>query len=249
MASTRQLLVSATALFFGIGVLGANVAVCEVAAYWPIDEMEGTTIHDISGNNNDGNILGPEWMLLDGRTCLCFDGFDDLVQVNNDPSLNMVHTTMEAIIFLNSAIQGGIVAKWGYGGLSDSYIMYVASGRLNAKIVRDGYTGQTEVTSTNFLPLGEWIHVAATYDGLALRLFVNHQAQGEVTAEGEIASTDNDVVLGLEEISFDSHHYLNGCVDEARVSTEALDPSEFLPYGSTPVQPRTWGTIKASYRE
>jgi hypothetical protein len=235
------------AAFLALGVLGVEIAVCEVAAHWLIDEMEGKTTQDASGNGNDGTVLGPEWMLVEARTCLSFDGLDDLVRVDDHPSLNVARTTIEAIIHVNSADEGGILAKWGYGGNDDSYILYVDSGHLNARIARDGQPGQTVVTSLDVLPIDECIHVAATYDGLSLRVFVNYELQGETAAEGMIRSTENDVILGLEEIISGSRGFLDGYVAEARVSTEALDPTQFLQMDTIPTRVSSWGTLKSNH--
>ena len=56
---------------------------------------------------------------------------------------------------------------------------------------------------------------------------------------------DSDVTEGVP-----SCCYFQGCIDEVRISDEALDPESFLtPCGpSTLVQTKTWGLVKLLYR-
>ena len=58
-----------------------------IAGMWLFDEGRDDTAADSSGNENEGNIVGAEW--VDGRSgqALSFDGDDDYVEVIHSASL------------------------------------------------------------------------------------------------------------------------------------------------------------------
>ena len=74
-----------------------------VAAY-AMDEGAGTSVADLSGNQNAGTVLGPTWTPA-GRFggALSFDGVDDMVRVEDSPSLDVTTgLTLQAWVFVTS---------------------------------------------------------------------------------------------------------------------------------------------------
>ena len=60
---------------------------------FPIFEGSGTTLHDTSGNNNNGTIYGAVWKKLPtGKYVLSFDGKDDYVKVPNNFNFDLPTT-------------------------------------------------------------------------------------------------------------------------------------------------------------
>jgi hypothetical protein len=214
-------------------VTASNQSNNSIVAYWTFDEMSGSILTDKSDNQNNGTISGAQWTVLDGKKSLQFDGTDDVVKVPDDPSQDITKMTLEAVIYLNNADKGGILAKWGKGGVVDSYILYVSGSHLCAKIIREGIAGHTTVQGSSTLPIGEWIHVAATFDGQALKVYVNYQLDGQINAPGKISQTNNNVHIGLEEINYSVSNYLNGSIGKARIIDGALEPFQFLASAET----------------
>ncbi|MBU0530839.1 MAG: hypothetical protein KKC05_04150, partial [Nanoarchaeota archaeon] len=70
---------------------------------------------------------------------------------------------------------------------------------------------------------GEWIHVAGTYDGSDLRLYVNGQLNDTVPA-GLSANTVNDVLIGNRPSAMDD--YFDGRIDEVRIYNKFLTEEE-----------------------
>ena len=64
--------------------------------YWPLDETDGQLAHDLSGNGNDGTVIGdPDWLATGGRQsgALRFDGTNgtiDYVEIPNSPTLENI---------------------------------------------------------------------------------------------------------------------------------------------------------------
>ena len=79
---------------------------------------------------------------------------------------------------------------------------------------------------TDFTPrLGQWTHVAATWDGLQMVLYVG----GEPVDTGPAPNIDYDdqpLVVGADLNAFESDNYWEGALDEVRVYTRALAADE-----------------------
>lgn len=73
-------------------------------------------------------------------------------------------------------------------------------------------------------PIGQWYHVAQTYDGKTYRSYVNGQLQGEediaFKPQGEGAASVGARINRL--------NYFNGAVRQVRFSPKALTPDQFM---------------------
>ena len=73
-------------------------------------------------------------------------------------------------------------------------------------------------------PVGQWYHVAQTYDGKMFRSYVNGVLQGEAeiafTPQGEGATS-----LGTR---INRRNYFKGAIRQARFTPRALTPDQFL---------------------
>jgi hypothetical protein len=70
---------------------------------------------------------------------------------------------------------------------------------------------------------GQWHHLALTYDNSALRLYVNGVAAGELPINRTRAINPSPLILGKRG---DTGFYLNGVLDDVRVSSRALAATE-----------------------
>ncbi len=73
-------------------------------------------------------------------------------------------------------------------------------------------------------PLGQWYHVAQTYDGKTFRSYVNGALQGEA----EIAFTPQGEGAASVGTRINRRNYFKGAVRQARFTPRALKPGEFL---------------------
>ncbi|MFB9421176.1 LamG domain-containing protein, partial [Nonomuraea rubra] len=93
-------------------------------------------------------------------------------------------------------------------------------------------TGEVGTGGTASLPLNTWSHLAATYDGTTLRLYVNGVLTSERTAGGPIR-TDNGVLrIGGNSLWGE---YFNGLIDEVRIYNRALNAVQIQTDMSTPL--------------
>ena len=79
------------------------------------------------------------------------------------------------------------------------------------------------LAGTSALPLNGWSHLAATYDGAALRLFVNGSQAATVSGGGPIVQSANVLSIGGNSVWGE---FFQGTIDEVRIYNRALTASE-----------------------
>jgi PKD repeat protein len=194
-----------------------------LAAAYGFNEGSGTAIADASGNANGGSVTGAAW--VDGRfgKALSFDGVNDLVTVSDAPSLDLTGAiTLEAWVFPRT------MSGWRTVLLKErpnqlAYGLYgnTDTNRANLEIATASST--LDVRATAALPLNTWSHLAGTYDGATLRLYVNGTQVSSRAASGAITASANPLRIGGNTIWGE---YFDGLIDEVRIYTRALSPSE-----------------------
>jgi hypothetical protein len=160
--------------------------------YWPLYEGSGQTVHDISGSGNEGRLgrtSGPdgrdaEWIrgLYGIGHALRLDG-DDFVAMPDTASLRPQKVTVEAWVrapkspgqFKYVMVKGGDKCEAGSFGLYTS-----VNGGL-AFYVYDGHKWWRSPMKAASVWDGAWHHVAGSYDGRAVRLFVDGRQVGSGT--------------------------------------------------------------------
>jgi len=83
--------------------------------------------------------------------------------------------------------------------------------------------GGQALSSANDLPTVVWVHVAATYDGATMTLYINGVPSGTLAATGAIPTNALSLKLGADSTGANR---FNGLIDEARVFNRALTPAE-----------------------
>ena len=192
-------------------------------AAFAFDEAAGTTVNDASGRNHAGMISGATWAAGRYGLALAFDGVDDSVSIADSPDLDLTTgMTLEAWIY-PTAYNGWeqILLKEASG--VEAYALYGRSGAAGptGSIARNG--AATLVSTPTNLPLSSWSHVASTYDGAALRLYVNGALVSSVAISGPIDVSAGPLKIGGNSIFAE---WFNGRIDDVRVYNRALTQAE-----------------------
>jgi hypothetical protein len=74
------------------------------------------------------------------------------------------------------------------------------------------------------LPTGRWVHVAATFDGTTMRLYMDGQEVGTMERPGRVAGNDRHLILGNYDVDHPAH--FTGLLDEVRIYNRALPQAE-----------------------
>ncbi len=85
--------------------------------------------------------------------------------------------------------------------------------------------GQTDgnATSPVLLPVNEWSHLAATYDGTTLRLYVNGLVVMSAPFTGNLATSTDPLRIGGNSVYGE---YFTGVIDEVRIYSRTLSAAE-----------------------
>jgi hypothetical protein len=193
-----------------------------VAAYG-FDEGAGTSATDASGSGNAGTLLtGTVWNAA-GRFggALQFNGASAGVTVPDSGSLDLTTgMTLEAWVYPTSLPVGwrNVVGK-------DIDRYYLMAGSNNSTPATGGtYSvgGNANTYAPSPLAVNAWTHLAATFDGTSVRLFVNGV---QVTSRAQTGALTTSA--GLLTIGYDSYgEYFTGLIDEVRVYNRALSVGE-----------------------
>ncbi len=82
------------------------------------------------------------------------------------------------------------------------------------------------------LPLNAWTHLAATYDGATVRVYVNGIAVGTAPVSGSIVASTLPFRIGGNAVWGEFFH---GLIDEVRVYNRALGAAEIRSDMTTPI--------------
>jgi concanavalin A-like lectin/glucanase superfamily protein len=107
------------------------------------------------------------------------------------------------------------------GASSGSYYTWLDS-TLAPSVTATLSGGTVAVTSPIALPLNAWSHVPVTYDGAAVRLFINAVQVASVAGTGTLPAGLTNLVLGDRP----GGYVLNGMLDEVRIYQRALAASD-----------------------
>ncbi len=191
-------------------------------AFWHFNEVSGASLKDSSGNNNNGNLFnGPNWVLANKANGLSFDGVDDYVDVANSPSLNIPGSlSVTAWVNFMSQANGFVITKGIYPDYN--YKIEGYSGKFQAIVGIDG--AQRIAIDTSSFEVGRWYHVALTYDGTAVRLYVDGMLKTTTPYSGVPAQNTYPVTIGR--YYGGPGYYINGVIDEIKIYSRALTPEE-----------------------
>jgi RHS repeat-associated protein len=205
-----------------------------VAAYG-FDEGSGTTAADSSGHGNTGTIHDATWTSA-GKygNALDFDGSDSYVDVPSSSSLQLSDAmTIEA--WVKPAFVGSAWQDVANKGPWDYALMATADNGGDGPPAGLGSIGGNWYDlygGTSGLPEDEWSHLAITYDGAELNMYINGSWVASEPASGTIESSDGDLVIGDD---FDFHAYYDGTIDELRIYNTALTQTQVQYDMDTPI--------------
>ena len=199
----------------------ATADVSGLVAAYGFDEGSGPTALDASPSHASGTVSGAAWNTA-GRhgSALSFDGTNDSVAISSTAALDLT-TGMTLEAWVRPTSLGGwrtVILKERPGNLS--YALYASDGNAHPSSYVTVGGAERSVTAPSALPLNTWTHLASTYDGTTIRVFVNGVQAAASAATGSITASTSPLKIGGNSVWGE---WFAGLIDEVRVYNRALD--------------------------
>ncbi len=208
---------------FPITITDNPAGITGLVGQWTFDDVQGTTVSDSSGYEIHGTINGAT--LVDGKVgkALSFDG-NDSITIPHRAILNpQTALTVEALANPSGAeAYQCILTKSSY---PEADYRLLRGDKNNVGIaIKIGENISSLYSDKDTLPVGEWTHIAATYDGNSIKLFINGVQSGSMEISGQISAQEQPLMIGA---SFEDA-YFTGMIDEISIYNTALTAKEIL---------------------
>lgn len=161
--------------------------------------------------------------------CIGFNGTSQYISVPHSATLNNATAlTLEAWILPNgfgtNSYSNVIIGKDGWANGPEGYTLRCGGNGALSFNFGNG-SGWVETTTANVLQTQSWQHVAATFDGTILRLYVNGVQVSSTNYTGSIAQGTYDLNFGRIPYTVGGTRHFQGELDEIRIWRSALSQS------------------------
>jgi hypothetical protein len=211
-----------TVCFILVSVVSAQVHPVGMIAYWKFDEGFGHTALD-SVNGHHGTIIDATRVPGIVGNALSFDGSWDYVYLGFIAATD--HVTLEAWVKLPSHPVGDspIIAKEFGRGATGSYNLALQPTRQPRFLIRvGGYWVQPFLRSPDLIDVNVWYHLAGTYDGSEMKIYVNGELKITYPVVGTVKEGGTYVHIGYNGLN----RFHKGLIDEVALYNRALTTCE-----------------------
>ena len=236
------------------GVSNAEIDPKTAAGIWLFDKGKGGIAEDSSENSYDGELKkNPVWVSGKFGTALEFNGSNYVELRNSDEGLPFGGTEPFTITAWVKNQNGGTVIGKFNGGVIGAYIVVISGG---GTVTFHRETAPWGLSGTEALPQGKWGHVAATYDGAKMKIYVDGKLDAEQDRGAQNTDTATPVLIGARYTGGAPSEFFNGVLDEVALFNVALTKDEIKlvmdglspdsavsPYGKSAT---TWASIKSA---
>jgi len=199
-----------------------------IAGIWLLEEGTGKAIVDGSVNGNDGNIIdGPKWVAGKFGKALEFDGQNDMVDTSYSSDEQNSGFTILAWIKPSVAISTQIVVAGRSNG--GPQLNLNSSGKAMTGFKMDN--GQfAHISGTTTFQKGKWTHIAGTYDGSVIKVYVDGKEEGTLKPTNPPSKNSYTVQIGAFDERLHGGGYVGqfapAAIDEVAVFNVALTEDE-----------------------
>ena len=194
-----------------------------LVAWWRFEDGTGnlTALDSVGPNNGTLINMDPATDWVPGKVggALSFDGVNDHVEVADHPSLNMT-SAFTVAVWINPTDWDSnrrIVQK---GNDGQQYAFMAEDDMLRLKL-------PSGTLSASLPAPAQWHHLACTYDGSMMRIYVNAGAPAaEQAASGAIGTTTDALCIGTKFSGAPVGDHFKGLMDDLRIYSRALSTAE-----------------------
>jgi len=224
MTTTRERF-TACVIFIITGLICAShsygqVDAGSVVAFWLFDEASGNVAKDNSGNGYDADLIeNPVW--VDGKfgNAIEFQG-DNYLEIR-DSAQNLPFGGSDPFTitaWVKNQGGGTIIGKFN-GGIIGAYILTISGGGI--------VSFHREVDPWSFsgsmaLPADDFGHVAVTYDGAEMKIYINGEFDSVQERGPQNTDTATPVLIGALFRNNEPSDFFSGVLDEVALFDVAL---------------------------
>ena len=195
-----------------------------LVGWWAFDEADGeAATFDYSGKRRGGRLIGAARAAgFDGSALVCTGG---CVMVESCAAFS-VTTGLTVTCWVKTdragQSQAWIVNRVLGGGEATGFRLGVMDGKpcFNVPVTAWSHT----VAASKALPTGRWVHLAGTFDGHSLCVFMDGELCGTLERPGPAKTNSFPLCLGSYTPDHPAH--FEGLLDEVKLYSRALSPGE-----------------------
>jgi hypothetical protein len=204
---------------------------------WKFDEGSGAVASDSSGNGNSGTLINnPQWVTGVSGSGLMFNGVNNYVSVPSSSSLSIIGNQVTVETWFRSAvtINSGNTPKSNLIDKGHEYVFQMGqdgygnptnNGKIWFAVVLGNANGWNGIqTATSMWEEGVWYHLAGTYDGTYLRVYVNGVLENSEALTGQLYSSSTALSIGS--VFLADGDFTNGTMDEVKIYNYARTAQE-----------------------
>ena len=180
-----------------------------------------------------------------GEYALNFDGIDDKVSVPFSQSLQNDNITISAWVKPDELSQNLYTVV----GFQEAFNLKLEKSNQDYKIsvhIKTSNGDWSSGFSNTDVILGKWNHIAASYDGNSVQLYLNGVADGSFVKTGNLI-TSGGLSIGSRDINSE---YFDGLIDDVQIWNKALSVSEIEDRMYHPIDQNDplWSDLSAYYQ-
>lgn len=244
------------AIINGTVIEGPNTIDSGLTAYWSFDSAAGQTFYDVTGHGYNAIATGSGVNIVPGvvgNALSCPDSGFEITVANSKDSFAFKKFTVESWYYANSIPTGGqariLTFDYAASGIRNGWALCVfPQGFPDFTLSSGDGTDWIDCLCPIAILPGKWYHIAGSFDGSNLRLYVNGVLENTVPYSGGVLAPGTNARIACQRLMDGTVRYgANGKIDELKVYNYALSASTILSHYNAIVPPQNSGPLIASW--
>jgi len=192
----------------------------DVLAWYPLN----VDVKDYSGHGYNAGVNGTskaDDALGNADFAYRIASQDDVIYVPNALSLNFVDE-MTVSCWISVSPTGREAFVLSHGSWEKRWKLSITPQNYLRWTVKTG-NATVDVDSREPILANRYYHVAASYSGYSLELYIDGELDSYMTLNGSVQQADEPITFGQKGMD-ETQYYLNGVIDEVRIYNESLQP-------------------------
>lgn len=200
-----------------------------LVAHWKMDEENGILLLDDSGYGNNAVIVGnPMWVPGMIGSAMKFSGINQYAIVADHNSLDVAQAfTVATWIKPEKQATQYLIKKAEHNKIDGYELSLASTGKVFFRFNQSSSGDTYRLNSKSSYPSdgNTWMHVAVTYNGSIMKMYINGMENSSKSYSNSIPLTQNDLNLsiGAED---DGFRGLQGVMDDVRIYNTALEAAD-----------------------